>query len=150
MAVVVREEEFRLPVVAIPYLGNQETESQEPLSERMDVPRCPVEPHALVILRFERRACSLIEPEIQPLVMDHTSDEPAVLSHGPIHPQPKPVHPEAQTPFQIDAGYDGNARIDEHLQLLVASVAKHLESATDHRRRIRVGENSPFRIILSH
>jgi hypothetical protein len=38
------------------------------------------------------------------------------LPHGTIHGQPKPVHPEAQTLLQIGAGYDRNARVNEHSQ----------------------------------
>src|SRR5262249_58256715 len=90
------------------------------LSERLDVVRRPVKSYALVILRLDRRTRSLIEPEIQPLVMNHASDEATVLPHGTIHGQPQPVHPEAQTLLQIGAGYDRNAGVNEHLCLRAA------------------------------
>ena len=120
IAVLIRNKEFGLSVAAIHYLRNRVTELKEPLSERMNVARRPVEPNALVIFRFDRRTSTLIEPEIQPLVMNHASDEPTVLPHGTIHREPEPVHPEAQALLQIGTGYDRNAGINEHLRLLVA------------------------------
>src|SRR4051794_13090578 len=117
VAVVVRDKELGLSVVALHDLRNRIAELQETLSERLNVARRPVEPYALVILRLDRRASSLIEPERQPFVMDHASDEAAVLPDGAIHGQPKAVHPEAQTLLQIGAGYDRNARVNEHLCL---------------------------------
>jgi hypothetical protein len=69
---------------------------QKTLPERLNVVRCPIEAYALVIVRRDRRTGSLIEPEMQPLVMNHASDEATVLPHGTIHGQPKPVHPKPQ------------------------------------------------------
>src|SRR6516164_9690877 len=117
VAVIVRDEELGLSVVAIHYLRNGVTKLQKTLSERLDVPRRPVELYPVVILRLDRGTRSLIEPEVQPLVMNHAADEAAVAPHGTIHGQPKPVHPEAQTLLQIGAGYDRNARVNEHLRL---------------------------------
>src|SRR5262245_36857518 len=48
VAVVVRDEELGLPVVAIHDLGSGVTEPQETLPERVDVDRRPVESNALV------------------------------------------------------------------------------------------------------
>jgi hypothetical protein len=109
VAVIVSDKELGLSVVAIHDLRNRVTESQETLSERPNVARRPVESYALVILRLDQGTSSLIEPEIQPLVMNHASDEATVLPHGTINGQPKPIHPEAQTLLQIGAGYDWNA-----------------------------------------
>src|SRR5207302_797297 len=66
--------------------------------------------------RLDRRTSTLIEPEIQPLVMNHAPDEATILPHGTIHGEPKPVHPEVQTLLQIGAGYDRNARFNDHLR----------------------------------
>src|SRR6516162_3270544 len=96
VAVIVRDKELGLSVVAIHQPRNGVTELQKTLSLRLNVVRRPVESYALVILRLDRRTSSLIEPEIHPLVMNHASDEATVLPHGTIHGQPKPV-PEAQT-----------------------------------------------------
>src|SRR5262249_31804953 len=119
VAVIVRNKELGLSVVAIHYLGYGVTQLQKTLSERLNVARRPVESYPLEILRLVRRTSSLIEPEKPPLVMNHTSDESTVLPHGTIHGQSKPVHPEAQTLLQIGAGYDRNARVNEHLRLRV-------------------------------
>jgi hypothetical protein len=85
VAVIVSDKELGLSVVAILYLRNGVTELHKTLSERLDVARRPVESYALVILRLRRRTSSLIEPEIQPLVMNHASDQATVLPIGTIH-----------------------------------------------------------------
>ena len=43
------------------------------------------------------------------------------MPHGTIHRQPEPVHPEAQTVFDIGARYDWNARLNEHLTLTLSA-----------------------------
>src|SRR5215471_11946396 len=85
VAVIVRDKELGLSVVAIHYLGYGVTQLQKTLPERLNVARRPVESYPLEILRLVRRTSSLIEPEIQPLVMNHAPDEATVLPHGTIH-----------------------------------------------------------------
>src|SRR5207237_10193842 len=114
VAVIIRDKELGLSVIAIHYFRNCVTLLRKALSERLNVVRRPVESYTLVILRLGRRTSSFIEPEIQPLVMNHASDESTILPHGTIHGQPNPVHPDAQTLPQTGAGYDWNARFNQH------------------------------------
>ena len=104
VAIIVGDEELGPSIVAIHDLGNGVTELQKCSLTRRNVRRCPVESYAHVILRLDRRTRSLIEPEIQPLVMNHASDEATFLPHGTIHRQPQPIHPEPQALLQIGWG----------------------------------------------
>src|SRR6185436_648088 len=122
VAVIVGDKELGLSVIAIHDLGNRVAVLQQALPHRLDVARRPVEPDALVRLRLDRRALSLIEPERQALIMNHASDEAPLVPHRPIHGQPKPIDPEAQTLFQVRAGYDGNARLKMHVCLRVSLI----------------------------
>jgi hypothetical protein len=114
ITVVISDKELGLSIVSILDVRNRVTELQKTLSERLNVARCPVEANALVILQLDRRISSLIEPKKQTLVMNHASDETAILPHGAIHGQPKPIHPEAQALLQIGTWYDWNAGVNEH------------------------------------
>ena len=116
-------EELGLAVVAIHDLGNRVAVLHKALPNRLDVARSPVEPDALVRLRLDRTTLSLIEPERQALIMDHASDEAPLVPHRPIHGQPKPIDPEAQTFFQVRAGYDRNARLKMHVCLRVSLIS---------------------------
>src|SRR4029077_2673824 len=136
VAVIIRNKELGLSVVAIHNLRNRVPVFQEALSQRLEVGRRPVELYAMVILRPDRSTSSLIEPEIQPLVMNHASDESTVPPHGAIHRQPKPVHPEAQTLLEIGAGNDWNAGFNEHLRSASSGSGILEQTGAEHRTSV--------------
>lgn len=109
VAVIVSYEELALPVVTLLNLRDTVAKLQEAFSERAKVAWCPIQPKSLVVIRLDRRTEALIEPKAKVLVMHHTTDKAAVLSHGTVNGQAQTVYPKAKTLFEVCARDDGHA-----------------------------------------
>src|SRR5882672_10099902 len=68
MPVIVRHKELRLTLGAIRDLRHRVAQRFQPIPDCVDVTRRPVESNTLMILRLDRRACPLVEPEAQALL----------------------------------------------------------------------------------
>ena len=114
MAVRIRDEEFGLTVVAVDDFRGAESESDETLPECVDIARSPVKSDPFVIPRKSRGANALIEPERKSAAVDQATDHATLPPHGIGHGELKPIHPEVQALFQIQARNDGDAGVDKH------------------------------------
>jgi len=120
IAVIIRDKELGLAVVTFGDLRHLIADPLQALSQRVDVAGRPVEPNAFVVLRLDRQAGPLIEPEVQTLVVNHAAYEPAVLSHCSVHGQPQTLYPKTEALVEICTWDNWNARLHQHRRLLAA------------------------------